>query len=60
MFEKGPIQTSGLEMFSIYKDEQEVIDELQSLIEKIANESIEARQKFFVGFSGKEERTLEQ
>lgn len=40
-------------MFSIFKDEQAVINELQRLIEKIANESITARDKFFIGFSGK-------
>lgn len=40
-------------MFSIYKTERDVIDSLQGLIEKIANESIAARGKFFVGFSGK-------
>lgn len=40
-------------MFSIYKTESDVIGSLQSLIEKIANESIEARGRFFIGFSGK-------
>lgn len=39
-------------MFSIFKNEQEVVDNLGSLIEKIANESITARDKFFIGFSG--------
>lgn len=39
-------------MHSIYKNEQEVIDKLQSLIKNIANESINARGKFFIGFSG--------
>jgi hypothetical protein len=40
-------------MFSIFKDEQEVIRNLGSLIETIANESIAARDTFFIGFSGK-------
>lgn len=40
-------------MFLILKNEQEVLNKLQSLIEEIANESIAARQTFFIGFSGK-------
>lgn len=39
-------------MFSVSKNEKEVISNLGSLIEKIANESIAARDKFFIGFSG--------
>lgn len=40
-------------MVSVFKDEQEVLNKLQDLIENIANESIKSRDKFFVGFSGK-------
>lgn len=39
-------------MFSVFKTEQEVLQKLQNLIETIANESIESRGKFFIGFSG--------
>lgn len=46
------LKAISAKMFSIYKDEQEVISQLQNLIEKIANDSIEARGTFFVGFSG--------
>lgn len=45
-------------MFSINKNEQETIGNLQALIEKIANESITARGKFFIGFSGKNSKSL--
>lgn len=40
-------------MFTVLKDELDVVNNLQILIEKIANESIAARGEFFVGFSGK-------
>lgn len=40
-------------MFSVFKTEQEVLKKLQDLIELIANESINNRGKFFIGFSGK-------
>lgn len=40
-------------MFTVLKDEKDVIKNLQSLIEKIAKESITARGEFFIGFSGK-------
>ncbi|CRK87566.1 CLUMA_CG001363, isoform A [Clunio marinus] len=39
-------------MFSVYKNEQEVISELQKLIEEKANEAIKKRGRFFIGFSG--------
>lgn len=39
-------------MFSIFKNEQEVLKKLQDLIENVANDSINARGKFFIGFSG--------
>lgn len=39
-------------MFSVYKTEQEVLKKQQDLIESIANESIDKRGKFFIGFSG--------
>ena len=39
-------------MFTVFKDETAVIENLQNLIETIANESINKREKFFVGFSG--------
>ncbi len=34
------------------KDEQEVIENLQKLLEKISNDSIKEKGAFFVGFSG--------
>lgn len=40
-------------MFSVFTSEQDVINKLQELIETIANESITARGKFSIGFSGK-------
>lgn len=40
-------------MFTVFKTEQEVLEKLQDLIETIANESINNRGKFFIGFSGK-------
>lgn len=40
-------------MFSIFKSEQEVINNLQDLIETISNEAIKSRGTFFVGLSGK-------
>ncbi|CAO1399791.1 unnamed protein product [Diamesa serratosioi] len=39
-------------MFTVFKDETAVIENLQNLIETIANESINKSEKFFVGFSG--------
>lgn len=39
-------------MFSVFKTEQDVLKKLQDLIEFIANESINNRGKFFIGFSG--------
>lgn len=39
-------------MFTVFKDETAVVENLQNLIETIANESINKREKFFVGFSG--------
>jgi hypothetical protein len=42
-----------IKMFSILKNEQEVIANLGKSIETIANESISARGDFFIGFSGK-------
>jgi hypothetical protein len=40
-------------MFSIYKNEEQLLDHFKNTIEKIATESIESRGQFFVGFSGK-------
>lgn len=45
-------------MFSINKNEQETIGNLQALIEQIANESIASRGKFFIGFSGNKSKPL--
>lgn len=39
-------------MFTVFKDETAVVENLQNLIETIANESINKREKFLVGFSG--------
>jgi hypothetical protein len=39
-------------MFAVFKTEEEVLKKLQDLIEQIANESINNRGKFFIGFSG--------
>lgn len=44
-------------MFSVFNNEQEVINKLQELIETISNESINARGKFSIGFSGNELET---
>lgn len=35
------------------QNEEEVLKKLQNLIEEIANESIDSRGKFRIGFSGK-------
>lgn len=40
-------------MVSVFEDEQAVLNKLQDLIQSISNESIAARNKFFIGFSGK-------
>lgn len=40
-------------MLTVLKDELDVINNLQMLVEKIAKESIEARGEFFIAFSGK-------
>lgn len=45
-------------MFSISKNEQETISRLQTLVEQIANESIAARDNFFIGFSGERSKQL--
>lgn len=45
-------------MFSINKNEQETIGNLQALIEQIANESIASRGEFFIGFSGNNSKPL--
>jgi hypothetical protein len=36
----------------VLKNEEEVLKKLQNLIEEIANESISARDRFRIGFSG--------
>lgn len=40
-------------MFSIYKNEVELLDNFQNIIEKIAKDSIDIKGQFNVGFSGK-------
>lgn len=39
--------------YSVFANEQEVIDNLKKSLEKLSNDAIAAKGKFFVGFSGK-------